>query len=62
MNVRWAVMPVVCLLLIAASAFAQHRVDAGSMYARIYAIVPMVGSGSWNDPVRPMFVHRFCGS
>jgi len=55
-------MPVVCLLLIAASAFAQHRVDAGSMYARIYAIVPMVGSGSWNDPVRPMFVHRFCGS
>ena len=25
------------------------------MYARIYAIVPMVGSGTWDDPTRPMF-------
>jgi hypothetical protein len=55
MNVRSAVVPVVCLLVTAGSAFAQHRVDPGSMYARIYAIVPMVGSGTWNDPRRPMF-------
>lgn len=25
------------------------------MYARIYAIVPMIGSGTWEDPKRPMF-------
>jgi len=25
------------------------------MYARVYAIVPMVGSGTWDDPMRPMF-------
>lgn len=55
MNVRRAVVPVVCLLLSVGSVFAQHRVDPGSMYARIYAIVPMVGSGTWDDPKRPMF-------
>jgi hypothetical protein len=48
-------MPVVCLLAAVGSAFAQHRVDPGNMYARIYAIVPMVGSGTWDDPMRPMF-------
>lgn len=55
MNVRRAVMPVVCLLVAVGSAFAQHRVDPSRMYARIYAIVPMVGSGTWEDPTRPMF-------
>jgi len=45
----------VCLLVSISAAFAQHRVDPGSMYARIYAIVPMIGSGTWNDPRRPMF-------
>jgi hypothetical protein len=25
------------------------------MYARVYAIVPMIGSGTWDDPRRPMF-------
>jgi hypothetical protein len=48
-------MPVVCLLVAVGSAFAQHRVDPGSMYARVYAIVPMIGSGTWDDPKRPMF-------
>jgi hypothetical protein len=55
MNVRRAVMPVVCLLAAVGAAFAQHSVDPGSMYARIYAIVPMIGSGTWDDPKRPMF-------
>src|ERR1700683_1824305 len=55
MNVRRAVFPVVCLLVAVGSAFAQHRVDPGAMYARLYAIVPMVGSGTWDDPRRPMF-------
>jgi hypothetical protein len=48
-------MPVVCLLVAAGSAFAQQRVDPSGMYARIYAIVPMVGSGTWDDPKRPLF-------
>ncbi len=30
-------MPVVCLLVSVGSAFAQHGVDPGSMYARVYA-------------------------
>ena len=55
MNVRRAVVPVVCLLVAAGCAFAQHRVDPGRMYERIYAIVPMVGAGTWDDPKRPMF-------
>jgi hypothetical protein len=55
MNVRRAVMPVVCLLVAVGSAFAQHRVDPSSMYSRVYAIVPMIGSGTWEDPKRPMF-------
>jgi hypothetical protein len=48
-------MPVVCLLVAVGSAFAQHSVDLSQMYARIYAIVPMIGSGTWDDPKRPMF-------
>jgi hypothetical protein len=48
-------MPVVCLLVAVGAAFAQHRVDPSSMYARIYAIVPMVGTGTWDDPIRPMY-------
>jgi hypothetical protein len=55
MNVRRAVVPVVCLLASVAAAAAQHRVEAGSMYERVYAIVPMVGTGTWEDPKRPMF-------
>jgi len=55
MNVRKAVTPVVCLMVAVGSAVAQHRVDPGSMYARVYAIVPMIGSGTWDDPKRPMF-------
>jgi hypothetical protein len=55
MNVRRAVTPVVCLLVAVGSAFAQHRVDPGNMYSRLYAIVPMTGSGTWDDPKRPMF-------
>jgi hypothetical protein len=33
-----------------------HRVDPAQMYHRVYARVPMVGSGKKDDPKRPMFV------
>lgn len=38
------------------SAFSQHRVDPTQLYQRVYAIVPMVGTGKWDDPKRPMFM------
>lgn len=55
MNVRRTVTHIVCLLAIGGYAVAQHRVDPAAMYARVYVIVPMTGSGTWNDPKRPMF-------
>jgi hypothetical protein len=36
-------------------AWAQPRVDPGNSYFRVICIVPMVGSGTWADPKRPMF-------
>ncbi len=34
---------------------AQQPVDRGSLYKRILCVVPMVGSGTFADPKRPMF-------
>jgi hypothetical protein len=34
----------------------QRRVDPAAMYHRVYAVVPMVGTGKKGDPFRPMFV------
>jgi hypothetical protein len=34
---------------------AQHRVDPRNMYERVMMIVPMMGTGSFEDPVRPMY-------
>jgi len=33
----------------------QQRVDPGTTYHRVLAIVPIVGSGTFADPKRPMF-------
>ena len=55
MNVRRAVLPVVCLLACAWSSLAQRRQDPGRTYERVYVIVPMIGSGTATDPKRPMF-------
>lgn len=35
---------------------AQHRVDPGMLYYRVWMVVPMTGSGTPADPQRPMFV------
>lgn len=32
-----------------------HQVDPTTMYYRIYAVVPLIGSGTAADPKRPMF-------
>lgn len=55
MNVRRAVVPVVCLLASFSAAIAQPRVDPRNMYERVIAIVPMVGQGTDTDPRRPMY-------
>jgi hypothetical protein len=55
MNVRRAVVPVVCLLASFSAAIAQPRVDPRNMYERVIAIVPIVGSGTDADPRRPMY-------
>ncbi len=36
-------------------AIGQQRVDPGTTYHRVLAIVPIVGSGTFADPKRPMF-------
>ena len=46
----------VCLLLLASlPAWPQHKVDAANSYHRVICVVPLVGSGTWEDPKRPMF-------
>lgn len=46
----------VALLLVCLSTlFAQNRVSPEMMYHRVWAIVPLVGSGKPDDPTRPMF-------
>lgn len=45
------------LLLLSLSAlFAQNRVSSEMMYHRVWAVVPMIGTGTLDDPRRPMFV------
>jgi len=47
----------VALMLVCLSAlFAQNRVSPEMMYHRVWAVVPMIGSGKPDDPKRPMFV------
>jgi hypothetical protein len=36
--------------------FAQNRVSPEMMYHRVWAIVPLTGTGTPDDPRRPMFV------
>ena len=47
------------VFLLAASVsplFAQHKVQMHNMYERLYLVVPMIGSGTAEDPRRPMYV------
>ena len=51
-----AVLAVLTLLpLLAPSLPAQHRVSPHARYERIWCVVPIVGSGTAEDPRRPMF-------
>ena len=46
---------VALLLLLINTLFAQNRVSPEMMYHRVWAVVPMIGSGKPDDPKRPMF-------
>jgi hypothetical protein len=43
------------LLVLATAASAQHRVDPRNTYHRVIAVVPLVGTGTANDPIRPKY-------
>ena len=34
---------------------AQHKVDTRQLYERLYCVVPMIGTGTWADPKRPLY-------
>lgn len=44
----------VCGLTQFLAAQSSHRVDPRNLYERAYMVVPIVGSGTWADPKRPM--------
>lgn len=44
------------LLILVNTLFAQNRVSPEMMYHRVWAVVPLIGNGTRDDPRRPMFV------
>ena len=46
----------VTLSVFAGTLFGQRSVPAEYMYHRVWAVVPLVGSGGTGDPIRPMLV------
>ena len=44
---------VVCLC---ASLLAQDRVDRRNLHERVWAVVPMIGTGTADDPLRPAYI------
>ena len=49
---RLAVILSLCVFTL----FAQDRVSPEFMYHRVWAVVPLIGAGTAEDPRRPMFV------
>lgn len=46
-----AVMVCLCVSLLA-----QNAVDRSNLYERIWAIVPLIGTGTADDPIRPAYI------
>jgi len=46
---------VALLVLCMTTLFAQDRVSPEMMYHRVWAVVPLIGTGRGDDPKRPMF-------
>ena len=43
-------------LVCASTLLAQQKVDPRNRYERLICIVPMIGSGTYEDPRRPAYV------
>src|SRR5205823_3042029 len=54
--VRYYAVVVSFLPLIALAVYGQQKVDPGNMYYRIWATLPVIGTGKAGDPIRPMLV------
>jgi hypothetical protein len=50
------IRPLAVVLLCAPGLLAQHRVDSRNLYERLLCVVPMIGSGAFDDPRRPDYV------
>lgn len=55
-TIGWALMLCVGGALWSQSAWGQRAVDPRQRYERLVCIVPMVGAGTAEDPVRPMYM------
>ncbi len=51
-----AVAVLVCLFAAVAALTAQPRVDSRNSYERILLVLPIVGSGTLDDPLRPALI------
>ena len=51
-----AVVVVVCLYAIAAPVYGQPPVSPRNSYERILVVLPLIGSGTAADPVRPSLI------
>jgi hypothetical protein len=47
---------IVALSVFAVTLFAQGHVASENLYTRVLCVVPMIGTGTLADPIRPMFV------
>lgn len=56
LGVTRAVAVLVCLYALVGIAQGQPRVDPRNSYERILVVLPLVGTGTVEDPVRPMFI------
>ncbi|MCI0623743.1 MAG: hypothetical protein L0387_19155 [Acidobacteria bacterium] len=58
MRLRWrSVLAAGCAILVLGQAApAQQRVPLGSVYERLWCVVPMVGAGTFEDSTRPAYV------
>jgi hypothetical protein len=53
---RGSVFAILFLCLLVVPHLAQQRVSPGHLHERIRCVVPVVGSGTYDDPRRPAFV------
>lgn len=52
---RLAAVAVICALTVVPFASAQPHVDQRNLHERVIAVVPLTGTGTITDPIRPLF-------